>query len=38
MDDFSVETVEFDEAFYEKNIRENNFEGAETDGKGVDRE
>lgn len=38
MDEFIEETVEFDEALYQKNVQVNSFEGVETDGKGADAE
>ena len=34
----NYEIVEFDEELYQKNLRENDFSGSETDGKGVDRD
>lgn len=36
MDNIIEETVEFSQELYEKNIQENDFSGAETDGIGDD--
>ena len=36
-DQFSVETEEFDETLFQKNMQENSFEGVETEGKGTDQ-
>ena len=36
MDNIIEETVEFSQELYEKNIQENDFAGAETDGIGDD--
>ena len=33
----NYEIVEFDEELYQKNLRENDFSGSETDGKGVEQ-
>ena len=37
-DKFEIETIEFDEELFKKNLEENDFSGSETDCKGVDQD